>query len=48
MKIKKALVVAPHPDDEINLAAQLIIELQKQFIDRYILYTTNGDAETKI
>lgn len=48
MKIKKALVVAPHPDDEINLAAQLIIELQKQFIDIYILYTTNGDAETKI
>lgn len=46
--IEKVLVIAPHPDDEINLAAQLIIELHKLKAEVYVLYTTNGDADFKI
>ena len=48
MQIKRALVIAPHPDDEINLAAQLIIELHQLKAEVYVLYTTNGDADPKI
>lgn len=48
MQIEKVLVIAPHPDDEINLAAQLIIELHKLKAEVYVLYTTNGDADPKI
>lgn len=48
MQIERALVIAPHPDDEINLAAQLIIELHKLRAEVYVLYTTNGDANPKI
>lgn len=48
MQIERALVIAPHPDDEINLAAQLIIELNKLKAEVYVLYTTNGDADPKI
>lgn len=47
-QIEKVLVIAPHPDDEINLAAQLIIELHKLKAEVYVLYTTNGDADFKI
>lgn len=46
--IKKALVIAPHPDDEINLAGQLIISLVKKGVEIFVAYTTNGDAEEKI
>lgn len=42
MNIGKLLVIAPHPDDEINLAAQFILSI-KEPIDAYVLYTTNGD-----
>lgn len=46
--IKRALVIAPHPDDEINLAGQLIITMVKNDIEVFVAYTTNGDAEVKI
>ena len=41
------LVVAPHPDDEINLAGQLIVKAIKENVKVYVLYTTNGDATKK-
>ncbi len=44
----KSLVIAPHPDDEINLAGQFIITLQKKNWDVYVLFVTNGDATKKI
>ncbi len=47
MNINKMLVVAPHPDDEINLAGQLIVKAVKENIEVYVLYTTNGDATKK-
>ena len=47
MNISKMLVVAPHPDDEINLAGQLIVKAVKENIEVYVLYTTNGDATEK-
>lgn len=46
--IKRALVIAPHPDDEINLAGQLIITMVKKDVEVFVAYTTNGDAELKI
>lgn len=46
--LKKTLIIAPHPDDEINLAGQMMFTLQKLGIDIYIVYTTNGDAQKKI
>ena len=46
--IKKVLVIAPHPDDEINLAGQMIVKLNKLGIEIFVAYTTNGDAEKKI
>lgn len=48
MKIKKTLIIAPHPDDEINLAGQALIELNKNKIETYIVFTTNGNAEKKL
>ena len=30
MYVGKALVIAPHPDDEINLAGQLMLSLKKK------------------
>lgn len=48
MQSKKALIIVPHPDDEINIAGQLILELKKKQIETFVLYTTNGDAEKKI
>lgn len=46
--IKRALVIAPHPDDEINLAGQLIVTMIKNDIEVFVAYTTNGDAEVRI
>lgn len=46
--INRALIIAPHPDDEINLAGQLIIKLIRLNIEVFILYTTNGDSDKKI
>lgn len=46
--INKVLVIAPHPDDEINLAGQLIVKLNQFGVEIFVAYTTNGDAEPKI
>ncbi len=46
--MKKALIIAPHPDDEINLAGQFSVWLKKKKFEIFVLYTTNGDAEKKI
>ena len=45
---RRALVIAPHPDDEINLAGQFINCLQKKGYEIFVLYTTNGDAVPKV
>ena len=47
-KKRKVLIIAPHPDDEINLAGQMLVHFQKQNLESYVMYTTNGDAEKKI
>lgn len=41
--ISKALVIVPHPDDEINVAGTMIVDLIDKNVDVYVLYTTNGD-----
>ena len=38
---KKALIIVPHQDDEINIAAGYIVSHKGE--DIYVLYTTNGD-----
>lgn len=48
MEGKKALIISPHPDDEINLAGQFLSVLKKYKYDIFILFTTNGDAVSKI
>lgn len=40
---KKYLVIVPHPDDEINVAGQLIYQLTKSYNEVHVLFTTNGD-----
>lgn len=41
---KSLLVIAPHPDDEINIAGQLIYKLKKTYSTNIdILFITNGD-----
>lgn len=37
MSIETALIIAPHPDDEINLAGQMIVNLRKK-IQRYMYF----------
>lgn len=39
----KCLVIVPHQDDEINLAAGFIHSLRKEGTEVYIAYSTNGD-----
>ena len=39
----KALVIAPHQDDEINIAASLISLLAAGGAEVFVLYATNGD-----
>ncbi len=41
--ISKALVLAPHPDDEINIAGQVIPRLLDAGVDCTICFSTNGD-----
>lgn len=43
---KKMLVLAPHPDDEINVAGNLIYSLTRQGTDVYVVFSTNGDFQT--
>lgn len=42
-KLDKALVICPHPDDEITLVASVFHTLQTECTDVYICYYTNGD-----
>lgn len=42
-KIRKALVLAPHPDDELNIAGQVMPRLVAAGVDCYICFSTNGD-----
>lgn len=48
MKEKRAMIIAPHPDDEINLAGQILPYLQEGGYEIYVVYTTNGDSDRKI
>ena len=41
--IKKCLIFVPHPDDEINVAGQLIYGFAKKNIHVKVCYLTNGD-----
>ena len=40
---KKYLIIVPHPDDEINVAGQLMYQLTQSNNDVHVLFTTNGD-----
>ncbi len=40
---KKYLIIVPHPDDEINIAGQLICQLTQTNNEVHVLFTTNGD-----
>lgn len=42
-QVEKALVLAPHPDDEINIAGQVIPSLITSGIECWICFSTNGD-----
>ena len=40
---KRVLVVVPHPDDEINVAGQSIVNLSRQGAEIFAAFSTNGD-----
>ena len=44
----RVLIIVPHPDDEINVAGQVIVDFLKRKCEVYVLYTTNGDFNRKI
>ncbi|MBR1397957.1 MAG: PIG-L family deacetylase [Selenomonadaceae bacterium] len=41
----KVLVLAPHPDDEINVAGNMIFNLVQARAKVFVAYTTNGDFD---
>ena len=41
----KILVLAPHQDDEINVAGAMILNLKKARAEIFVAFTTNGDFE---
>ncbi len=41
----KVLILAPHPDDEINVAGNMILNLSRARAEIFVAYTTNGDFE---
>lgn len=41
----RALVLAPHPDDEINVAGSTIIRLLRSGAEVFVAYSTNGDFD---
>ena len=43
--INKLLIFVPHPDDEINIASQVIYMLAKKKTTVKVCYMTNGDLE---
>lgn len=40
---KKALILVPHQDDELNASMNLLLWLKKAGIETYVAYSTNGD-----
>lgn len=45
LTMRKALVIVPHQDDEINVAGHTILNLLHMGAEIYVVYTTNGDYE---
>ncbi len=43
----RVLVLAPHPDDEINVAGNMILNLAAAKAEIFVAYSTNGDFEQK-
>lgn len=43
---KKVLILAPHPDDDINLAGELITGLKEKDCQVISVIATNGDSNT--
>ena len=41
----RVLVLAPHPDDEINVAGNMILNLAAAKAEIFVAYSTNGDFE---
>ena len=43
----RVLILAPHPDDEINIAGNMILTLAAAKAEIFVAYSTNGDFEQK-
>ena len=43
----RVLILAPHPDDEINVAGNMILSLVAAKAEIFVAYSTNGDFEQK-
>ncbi|SEH30247.1 PIG-L family deacetylase [Selenomonas sp. KH1T6] len=43
----RVLVLTPHPDDEINVAGNMIYVLRQMGAEVFVLYSTNGDFDGK-
>ena len=41
----RALILVPHPDDEINVAGSTIIRLSRSGAEVFVAYSTNGDFD---
>ena len=41
----RVLILAPHPDDEINIAGNMILALAAAKAEVFVAYSTNGDFE---
>ena len=41
----RVLILAPHPDDEINVAGSMIVSLSRKGAEIFAAYSTNGDFE---
>ncbi len=41
----RILILAPHPDDEINIAGNMILNLAAAKAEVFVAYSTNGDFE---
>ncbi len=44
----RILILAPHPDDEINIAGNMILTLATAKAEVFVAYSTNGDFEQKV
>ena len=41
----RVLILAPHPDDEINIAGNTILNMAAAKAEIFVAYSTNGDFE---